>query len=73
MDNSANLVTEIFDEAGHAVTGFTGVLNDGMSGVTQLFYANGQLTVLGTLLVVGIGVGVVYFGFRLIRSLLHRA
>lgn len=73
MDNSANLVTEIFDQAGDAVTGFTDVLNNGVSGVTKLFYANGNLTMLGTLLVVGIGVGVVYFGFRLIRSLLNRA
>jgi len=73
MDTSANLVTEIFDQAGDAVTGFTGVLNDGVGGVTQLFWANGNLTVLGTLLVIGIGVGVVYFGFRLIRNLIRRA
>ncbi len=72
MDSSNNLVTAVFDGAGDAVTGFTGVLNDGMTGVSSLFWNGTSLTMLGTLLVASIGIGVVYFGFRLIKSLLHR-
>jgi len=69
---TSSLVTEIFDEAGNAVTGFSGVLTKGINGVTSLFWDGTSLTMLGTLMVIGIGVSVVYFGFRLIKSLIHK-
>lgn len=71
------MISDIFTAVGQAVTGFSGVLASGISSVTSMFYDTSgttpQLTVLGTLLLIAVGVGIVYFAFRLIKGLVRRA
>lgn len=70
------MVSDIFAEVGNAITAFTSALSNAVSGVTSMFYTtgeNGGLTVLGSLLLIAVGVGIVYWAFRLIRGLIQRA
>ena len=68
------LITEIFDVIGSAVTNFATTLSSAVSSITSMFYdpTNG-MTFLGTLLLIAAGIGIVYWGFRLIRGLIRRA
>lgn len=70
------MVADIFEAIGDAVTGFAGALSSSVSSITSMFYTTGEnagLTFLGTLILVVVGVGLVYWAFRLIKGLLHRA
>lgn len=70
------MVGDIFTEVSAAITAFTGSLSSAVSGVTAMFYTtgeNGGLTVLGSLLLIAVGVGIVYWAFRLIKGLIRRA
>lgn len=70
------MVADIFETIGQAVTSFATALGSAVSSVTSMFYTTGEgggLTFLGTLILIVVGVGLVYWGFRLIRGLLHRA
>lgn len=68
------LITEIFEVIGGAVTNFATTLSSAVTSITSMFYdpTNG-MTFLGTLLLIAAGVGIVYWGFRLIRGLIRRA
>lgn len=69
------MLGSIFDVIGQAITNFLNTLTSVFGGVTNLFYdatANegaGGMTVLGTLILIGAGVGIVYWGFYLIKRL----
>lgn len=69
------MVTLIFGVITDAVTSFVSTLIAGVNGLIPLVYdatANsgaGQITFVGTMLLIAIGVGVVYWCFRLIRGL----
>lgn len=70
------MINDIFTAVGDAVTAFASALASSISSVTSMFYTsgeNGGLTVLGTLILIVVGVGLVYWAFRLIRGLLQRA
>ena len=73
------MISDIFQAVSDAVTAFAGALADSITSVTSMFYtpANGtnpgSLTVLGTLILIVVGVGLVYWAFRLIKGLLRRA
>lgn len=70
------MINDIFTAVGDAVTAFASALASSISSVTSMFYtsgANAGLTVLGTLILIVVGVGLVYWAFRLIRGLLQRA
>lgn len=68
------MISAIFKAVQDGVTGFIGVLQTAFSGVGQLFIGSeNELTFLGTLLLIAAGVGIVYFGFRLIKSLVGHA
>lgn len=71
------MINDIFGAVGDAVTAFAGALSSSITSVTGMFYdASGttpQLTVLGTLILIVVGVGLVYWAFRLIKGLLRRA
>ncbi len=66
------MISTIFQTIGEAITSFTNALSSGLTGVVSIFYNNteGNLTVLGVLLLIGVGCGVVYWAFRLIRGLI---
>lgn len=70
------MIADIFSEIGAAVSGFTTALASAITSVTSMFYTtgeNGGLTVLGSLLLIGVGVAIVYWVFRLFRGLISRA
>lgn len=66
------MVTAIFEAIGTAITQFATILGNGFSGVLSIFYnATDGLTSVGTLSLIGVGVGLVYWAFRLVRNLIH--
>lgn len=70
------MINDIFGAIGDSVTAFSTALSSSVSSITSMFYTtgeNGGLTVLGTLVLITVGVGLVYWAFRLIKGLLHRA
>lgn len=73
---ASNVISDIFSAIGDAVTGFSTALASGVNSVTSIFYTTGTdhgLTFLGVLLVVAMGIGLVYFAFRLIKGLVRKA
>ena len=73
------MIAEMFEVIGQAITSFITALGSALSGVTSLFYTpagtgetSGSFTVLGILMLVAVGVGIVYWAFRLIRSLVQQ-
>lgn len=69
------MIAEIFETIGDAITAFASSLSSAVTSVASMFYTsgeNGGLTFLGTLLLIAVGVGVVYWVFRLIRGLIGR-
>lgn len=68
------MIAAIFKAVQDGVTGFIGVLQSAFSGVGGMFISDtNELTFLGTLLLIAAGVGIVYFGFRLVKSLVGHA
>lgn len=74
-----DLIQQIFATIGQAITSFTTALTNAVQGVSGLFYTPGteggagQMTFLGVLLLIGAGVGLVYFAVRWIAKLVRRA
>lgn len=68
----ANLISDIFTSVGNAITAFSGSLASSVSSITSMFYdATNGLTFLGVLLTIAMGVGLVYWAFRVIRGLIR--
>lgn len=71
------MVGAIFSGITEAVTAFIGTLSSGVTSIVALFYdasANsnaGGLTILGTLTCIVVGVGLVYWLFRLIMGMIR--
>jgi len=72
------MIAAIFEAIGDIVTAFLAVLGDGVSGVTTMIWdptlntGAGGLTIFGTFLLIGFGVGIVYWAFGLVRGLVRR-
>lgn len=70
------MVSTIFETITNAITEFAQALGAAVGGIVDLFYttteSGGQLTFLGTLMLILAGIGIVYGIFRLIRALLYR-
>lgn len=67
------MVSAIFSEIGNAISAFATALSSAVTSVTDMFYTTGEgggLTVLGTLILIAVGVGLVYWAFNLIRGLI---
>lgn len=73
------LISQIFDAAGDAVTGTAGLLTSGVQALVDVFVTTSEsgevtgLTIVGIALALGVGVGAIYFLFRLIKGWLSRA
>lgn len=69
-----DVINSIFEAVGRAITSFTTNLSSAVSGITSMFYTqgdgSGSLTFLGVLLCIAMGIGLVYWAFRLIRGLI---
>lgn len=66
------MITAIFNAIGSVVTSFIAVLGDAVEGVTAYIYTGSALTTFGTFLLIGFGVGLVYWAFRLVKGIIRR-
>lgn len=65
------VITELLSIVGQWIEGVFGWITDAFEGVLAIFYDEG-FTVLGTLLLLGLAMGLVFFALRYIRSLISR-
>jgi hypothetical protein len=65
------MITEIFDTILEVVTEYTVILQNLFEGLVDIFYddATTSLTLLGTLALIAVGVGIVAWAFGLVKSL----
>jgi len=69
----ASLVPDIFTTIGESITGGATALTSALSSITAMFYASGTgLTFLGTLSLIAVGLGLLYWCFGLILGLISR-
>lgn len=66
------MVTDIFQVIGDAITQFAAVLGNGFSGLLAIFYTNSEVTAVGILALIGLGVGIVYWCFALVMRLFRQ-
>jgi len=67
-------ISEIFNEVTSVITNFIGSLGQAFNSVTALFWDStaGAFTFLGVLILIGVGAGLVYLAYRVIKGLMHR-
>ena len=72
------MVTQIFSVLGEIASGFASLLVDLFGAVVSIFYTaptgsetTGSLTVVGILMLIGLGTGLVICAFKYIRSLIR--
>lgn len=65
------MIAEIFDTIVAVVTEYITVLQGLFEGLVEIFYdsTGGALTLLGTLALIAVGVGIVAWAFGLVKSL----
>jgi hypothetical protein len=65
------MIAEIFDTIVDVVTEYITVLQGLFEGLVEIFYDSGttSLTLLGTLALIAVGVGIVAWAFGLVKSL----
>lgn len=69
-----NLVTSLFELIGDALSGFFDVINTGITSVVGLFYnSTTGFTLIGTLMLIGVGVGLVWTLIRFVTGLVKGA
>jgi len=69
-----NIVTEIFNLIASALSGFFTVISDGITSVTALFWVPATgFTLVGTLTLIGLGVGLVWVLIRFVTGLVRGA
>ena len=71
------MIDAIMSTLSTIVENFGNVLGKVFNGVTSIFYTQaaegqGQLTFLGIILLISVGASLVYWGFKLITSLISR-
>lgn len=67
------MVTDLWSIISEVLTGFITALVSAFNGITAVFYdATKGFTVIGQLLLIGLGMGIVYFAFKFIRNLIRR-
>lgn len=67
------MISQFWNAIMEVITGFTSALIGAFSNITELFYnEESGFTVIGQLLLIGLGMGIVYFAFRFIRALIRR-
>lgn len=68
-------ISDIFSQVTSAISAFIGSLGQAFQSVTALFWTSGDNagpTFLGVLILIGVGAGLVYMAYRVIKGLLHR-
>ena len=73
-----DFVTKLFEVASDSLIGTGGLLKDGVKAIVDVIVQRGSdgsvedLTIVGYCMAIGLGVGVIYFIFRLIKGWLNR-
>lgn len=71
------MISAIFSAVGDAITGFATCVASAVTSVTGMLVTESSgtysLTALGTLSLIAVGAGLVFWAFRLIRGLVKRA
>jgi len=68
-----DFVTELFSLISDVFTGFFGIINTGLISVVGLFWdSTTGLTMIGTLMLVGLGIGLVWTLISFITGLVRR-
>ena len=72
------MIEAIMSTLSSVVESFGGVLGKVFNGITSIFYTQaaegqGKLTFLGIILLISVGASLVYWGFKLITSLISKA
>ena len=70
-------VSDIFAVINDVITAFGSTLVSAFNAVTALFWTQpesgtGSFTLLGILTLVGVGAGLIFLGYRVIKGLMHR-
>lgn len=69
------MITALFTEIGNVITAFAGVIGNGFESLLAIFWdstaSTPGFTLVGILSLVGVGMALVYWAFRLIRNLIH--
>ena len=67
------MISALFSAVGQVITGFSTALASSISSITAIFATESSgtytLTMVGSLLVCALGIGLVYWAFRLVRNL----
>ncbi len=66
------IVTEIISAVGAWITGIFGWVGDAITGVTTIFYDGESLTIVGVLLLFGLGMTLVFFAINFIKGLIRK-
>ena len=71
------MISAIFGAVSDAISAFATAVGSAVTSVTSMFIdtsgSTPSLTTLGTLLLIAVGVGLVFWAFRLIKGLVKRA
>lgn len=68
-----NIITEIFEVVSSVITGFMTAITSALNGVVAIFWdATNGLTFIGTLMLLGLGIGLVYFAISFITRLIRQ-
>lgn len=70
-----SVITDLLQIVGEWITGVFGWITDAFTGVLEIFYDTadgGGFTVLGSLLLLGLASGLVFFALKYIRSLIAK-
>lgn len=67
------MIAAMFKVVSDTISQFATSLGSALTSITSMFWdaEAGTLTTLGVLGLIGVGIGLVYFAFRLIRSLMR--
>lgn len=69
------VISELLQIVGQWITGVFGWITSAFTGVLEIFYTtgeNGGFTVLGTLLLLGLAMSLVFFALKYIRGLIAK-
>lgn len=71
------MINAIFGAVADAISGFANAVGSAITSVASMFVDTSgttpQLTTVGTLLLIAVGAGLVFWAFRLIKGLIKRA
>lgn len=66
------MVSSIFTTIGDVIAGYVGAISEMFSSLIAIFYVEDTgLTLIGTLLLLAVGVGIVVWGFNMVTNLIN--